>query len=185
MKNLSTLILIITFFMGLACNDEPEAEPLDNTPMEKTNTDFLVEGNWQLKSGLIDPSITVDVFGTTVVIESYWDMLAALNGGAVEECQMDNLMLFRSDSSVVLDEGQTKCDPADPQEENGGDWLFQSNETELVFTSFPYDPLMQRRTLKVIDLDAANLKLEMDYRFGFAGSDSTDHLIKLDFENVK
>ena len=171
-------IVLCFVILGASCKDNAQ-------PIEKTKWDFLVDGEWELKNGVIEPSVKVEIFGTEVVIESYWDMMAALNGGAVSDCQKDDLMIFKADSSVTLDEGPTKCDSFDPQEEDGGDWLIRENDTELVFTSFPYDPLLQERVLRVINLTSTELKLEMDYRFRLLGSDSTDHIIKLDFENVK
>jgi len=169
-----------------ACKDD---EPVDNGGGDTTqasNTDFLVGGDWLMEDGVIVPPVEVDILGTKVTISSYFDLLGALNGGAPGECQKDNLMLFHADSTVDLDEGATKCDSADPQVQDGGEWYFASNETQLAFTSFPYDPLQEERVLDITELSKTMLKLEMDYRFGLpTGGDSTDHVIKLDFKNVR
>jgi hypothetical protein len=180
-KYLSVICLLVV--LAISCKDEEDPEPTKETP--KTNTDFLVEGNWEMQSGVINPSIEVDIFGTTVTIGNYWELLGALNGGVAQPCFKDNLMLFFRDSSVTLDEGPSKCDAADPQEQDGGDWMFLNNETSLAFTSFPYDPLMQERVLEIISLNSAEMKLKMDYKFAPPGGDSTDHVINLEFKNVK
>jgi len=59
------------------------------------------------------------------------------------------------------------------------------NETKLAFTSFPFDPTQESRVLEIMKLNATQLHLEMDYKFGLPTGDSTDHVIKLNFVNAK
>lgn len=185
MKKILYLAAFGLLLSTYGCKDD---EPVDEStePKTETNTDILTGGEWLMESGIIAPPVEVDIFGTVVTISSYYELLAAVNGGAVGDCQKDNLMIFHSDSTLDLDEGVAKCDPADPQVQDGGDWSFVNDETQLAFSSFPYDPLQQERVLDITELTKSDLKLEMDYRFGLpSGGDSTDHVIKLDFKNVK
>lgn len=177
------LVLAVLTFSVYSCKDDegdPPAE--DNTP--KTKTEMLTTGSWLMKSGTITPSITVDIFGTTVTLNNYWELLAAVNGTTdAEPCLKDNLLIFNTDSTVVLDEGAIKCDPADPQTDDGGEWRFIDNETKVVFSSFPLDPLKEERTMKVLELTNTNLNLEMDYQYVVPlKGDTSDHVILLKFE---
>jgi len=186
MKKLILLVAVSGLLAFQACKDDEPVDTGDGDTTVETNSDLLIGGEWLMEQGLIVPPVEVDIFGTTVTISSYFDLLGALNGGAPGECQKDNLMIFHADSTVDLDEGPTKCDSADPQVQDGGEWYFVNDETQLAFTSFPYDPLQEERVLDIIELSKTVLKLEMDYRIGLpTGGDSTDHVIKLDFKNVK
>jgi hypothetical protein len=50
-------------------------------------------------------------------------------------CEKDDNFLLRTNGSYELNEGPTKCAPADPQIYDTGTWSFQTNETELKTTS--------------------------------------------------
>jgi hypothetical protein len=183
-KNILGLFLIGVMVFGFnSCKDDDETPTTDDT--NKSKTEMLTSGSWLMESGTIAPSIVVDIFGTKVTIATYWELLAALNGSTTAEpCLKDNLMIFKTDSSVTLDEGASKCDPSDPQTEDGGNWLFEDNESKLTFTAFPYDPLKDPRTLEIIKLTSSEMDLKMDYVFvDPVTSDSTDHVIELHFKN--
>ncbi|HRI59628.1 MAG TPA: lipocalin family protein, partial [Saprospiraceae bacterium] len=53
-------------------------------------------------------------------------------------CDKDNFVEFKADGSFVSDEGATKCNAADPQQETGT-WAFAQNETHLVVAGADYD----------------------------------------------
>lgn len=182
MKKFSTLFLLGLIVFGMnSCKDDEETPTTDDGP--KTKTEMLTTNGWLMTSGTITPSIEVDIFGTTVVISTYWELLAAINGSSTAEpCLKDNLMYFKTDSTLTLDEGPTKCDPADPQTEDGGKWMFNKDESEITFTAFPYDPLKEPRTLEIVTLTRSEMDLRMEYTFN-GPSDTTDHVILLDFEN--
>jgi hypothetical protein len=183
-KKFSALFLIGLLVFGFSsCKDDEDPPVTDDTP--KTKTELLTTGSWLMESGTIAPSIVVDIFGTKVTIATYWELLAALNGSATAEpCLKDNLMVFKLDSTVTLDEGPLKCDPSDPQTEDGGNWLFSENDTKLTFTAFPYDPLKEPRTLDILKLTSTDMDLEMEYEFvDPVTTDTTDHIILLHFKN--
>ncbi|MCB9246638.1 MAG: hypothetical protein H6606_09440 [Flavobacteriales bacterium] len=185
-KGIFQKILILSaaiFFLGAGgCKDDEEPD-CECTPESKSRHQMLIEGRWQLQQGLIKPPVEVEIFGTKITISNYWELTAALSGGVVPDCQKDNLMFFQSDSTVLLDEGLQKCDPADPQTQGGGDWLLIQSDTKLKFTSFPFDPLQQERILNIDTIASSMLNLSMDYRFGSPTGDSTDHKIYLEFLN--
>lgn len=50
----------------------------------------------------------------------------------LQACEQDNLTLFVKGGSITLDEGATKCDPADAQTvPNSGTWALNTNDTKL------------------------------------------------------
>jgi len=96
------------------------------------------------------------------------DLLISQNGASYtsifnfffEECEKDNIWEFKADGSFVVTEGNTKCDPADPDVFGTGTWAFAENETKLVLTPTG-EP---SETLVIGELTASSLKL--------SGSDS-------------
>lgn len=50
--------------------------------------------------------------------------------GFLDACQKDNTILFRADGNATLDEGNTKCEPGDPQTISFG-WNFMANEAGI------------------------------------------------------
>ena len=49
-------------------------------------------------------------------------------------CVNDNFYDFKSDGTVISDEGPTKCNESDPQQVQG-DWSFNDDETVIIYTS--------------------------------------------------
>lgn len=185
MKKVSLILLAFLFVGFSGCMEDDSADP-DKLPEDNSNTGLLVNGQWRIESGTIDPSIDVEIFDTTITVNNYWDLLAYQGGGQVLECDKNNVMLLYRDSTVVLDEGPTKCDPNDPQTEDGGLWFFMDNETKIKFSSFPFDPNGAPQVLDVKVLTESNLSMEMIYSFKnpLSGKE-TDHLIKLNYVNTK
>lgn len=183
MKNIFGIALIVSLMFTIGCNDDGGDEP---QKQEKTKTDLATEGHWRVNGGTIVPSITIDIQGNIITVDDFWDLLAYQGGGTVQECDKDNLMFLFKDSTVVLDEGPTKCDMNDPQSEPGGLWFFVENETKIKFSSFPFDPTGSPQTLDIETLTATNLDLHMVYEFiDPIGGDTTDHVIKLNYVNTK
>ncbi|MBO6517082.1 MAG: hypothetical protein JJ975_11080 [Bacteroidia bacterium] len=179
------LAAIAGLFVGLVgCSDEG-AEPTPE-PKAKTNMELITEGSWRVEDGTISPSIDIDIQGNTITVNNYWDLLAIQGGGQVMDCDKDNIMILKSDSSVVLDEGPTKCDANDPQTQDGGKWHFMDNETKLKFSSFPFDPEGNPQVLDVDSLTSEVLHIRMIYQFvnPLDPTDISDHEIKLDYRNT-
>ncbi|HLK30345.1 MAG TPA: hypothetical protein VKT28_17315 [Puia sp.] len=57
---------------------------------------------------------------------------AAIPPGYIKDCQTDNLLYFKSDSTGTEDEGATKCDPSNPQTASFT-WSFNSSQTIINF----------------------------------------------------
>lgn len=180
-------ILVLLFVSSLvltACKDE-QIDPLPPEP--KTKTDLLTDAAWEIEEGTISPSIKVEVAqGQSITVSNYWDLLAFAGGGNVQDCDKNNRMICKRDSSVVLDEGPSKCDPGDPQTTDGGKWFFQENETKINFSSFPMDPTGEPRVLRIDLLNETTMTLTMTYQFkNPIGGGTTNHDIILKYKNVK
>ena len=50
---------------------------------------------------------------------------------AADDCEKDNFIVFKANNDYESNEGNTKCDPSDPQIEVGY-WDLQNNETEFM-----------------------------------------------------
>ena len=94
----TTAPILLLVFLLVACNkdkDEPQTRDVET---------LLLNKNWKLTAFAISPAIdlgnglTNDVLGT-------WD-----------NCEKDNLYIFKPNNVFLSDEGPTKCDTADPQQ---------------------------------------------------------------------
>lgn len=111
MKKRTGLALII---LAALVTIIPACEKDDDNTTPKTKTELITQASWKFSS------LTV----------------AGINANAfVDDCQKDNTFTFASNGTGIMDEGPTKCDPADPQTSNFT-WAFQANETQL-FVSAP------------------------------------------------
>ena len=176
--------ILMALFTG--CKEDDTVVPNPENK-DKTNFQLITEGNWEVSVGTIVPEISIEFMGNTIVVDEYWDLLAYQNGGVVADCNKDDLMLIKSDSTVVLDEGPTKCDVNDPQTEDGGSWKFLENESKIEFSSFPFDPTGAPQTLDITKLTKDSLHLEMLYTFinPTDMTDSTIHTIRINYSNTK
>ena len=51
--------------------------------------------------------------------ESYDPTTSTWSDDTIDDCTKDDCTTFKSDKSLVVDEGATKCDPTDPQTSTG------------------------------------------------------------------
>ncbi len=50
---------------------------------------------------------------------------------AIEDCDKDNVIIFNANKTLTELYGAVKCDPDEPNEETGGTWSFNADETQL------------------------------------------------------
>jgi hypothetical protein len=72
---------------------------------------------------------------TQLLAQDTWKFSAATVGGAdaspfLQTCQKDNVMTFNAAGTGNINEGATKCNAPDPQD-NPFTWTWQNNETML------------------------------------------------------
>ncbi len=114
LKLLLTRIFFL-FFLFSAC--EKDDEIIQTT----SKTDLLSNGQWKITMYTLTPPMDLDGDG---IADS--DGLAAMDA-----CQRDNLFKFSRNGTLTIDEGLTKCNPNDPQQEIST-WSFRNNETEII-----------------------------------------------------
>lgn len=110
MKLKKGLILIaLAAIIFTACKKNED----DNTPASKTKTEMITTGSW----------ITVDMLYNGA---SIW----ALS----DPCSKDDFMTFKTNGTVITDEGATKCDPSDPQTTTDN-WSLSSDGKKITIDS--------------------------------------------------
>lgn len=122
-------VLALTF---TSCKKDEE-NPTPSPAPAPTKTQLLTAKSWKMASMKVG---TMDYFGF------------------LPACQKDDFLTFKTNMTVVDDDGATKCDPADPQTETSG-WSFINNETAILSESTD--------TLKIIKLTADTLKVETKF----------------------
>jgi hypothetical protein len=114
-KNLFPSLLLglgLTAALVSGCKkDDDEKTP--STPSQ-SNTQKLCGKNWKMTAFTMSPGF----MGFTDVYS------------AMDACEKDNIFKFNTNGSCTEDEGATKCDPSDPQTENGT-WAWSDNETKI------------------------------------------------------
>lgn len=91
-----------------SCKKDESITPTSTA--EPTKKDFLVNGEWILKSSVVNGD----------------DVTSLL-----EDCVKDNISIFKADGIYISDEGATKCDPNDKQVVKGK-WEFKDNKTKII-----------------------------------------------------
>lgn len=122
-----------------ACKKDSE-----NTP---SKTDLITAKNWQLTGLTVTTTITPASGSASTTTRDDYPLLGA--------CERDNIYKYNTNKALVLDEGPTKCDPADPQTAITT-WDFNSDQTRLLTGSnFSEDILeLSATTLRVRDTNA-------------------------------
>lgn len=114
MKKIIINLLLLFGVLGVStfssCTDEP-IKP-------KTKTELLCAASWKLSGLTVSPGI--DIGGVLIT-----DFLTQL-----DPCDLDDLYIYKSDGKGIVDEGSTKCNPADPQTASFT-WVFNPDETKI------------------------------------------------------
>jgi hypothetical protein len=105
------LIALLVFTSGCSKDDDPA----------KTNTELITGKKFFLRAWTIDPPIS---YGGNTISNLY----ANLNA-----CEKDDFRIFNEDGTVILDDGEIKCEAGTPQTETGN-WAFADEETILTIT---------------------------------------------------
>ena len=106
MKNIFSVLLAIVTLIGTSCGK-------DSTPVPpKTKTQLLTTGTWKFSSATAN--------GTDITNQN----------PPFEPCKKDNILNFASTGSGNINEGASKCNPADATD-TPFTWNWASNETIL------------------------------------------------------
>ena len=131
MKNLNLLALLVFVLAFTSCENFEIDIPTDNA---------LANTEWQLISFVVE-----DESGSNETIQE------------MDDCELDNILIFKDNSNFVYDEGDTKCDPDDPQVEDGGIYILSDDQESLILT-------MDAEVIAadVLEFTAQTLKIQVD-----------------------
>lgn len=111
MKKLTfTLAALVALTVSVSSCKKDTDSPTPSTPAAQTKTQILTSHSWITKSMV---SNNVDFYAFAPA------------------CEKDNFLTFKANGTSTYDEGAIKCDPSDPQVENGT-WKFIANETKII-----------------------------------------------------
>lgn len=146
MKSLNQITRILIWsllsltFMFSACKKDNEMS---------VKTELLTSGLWKISALTIDPAFPIydnefNIIGTT---NDYFAMM--------DNCEKDDTRTFKTDKTMIIDDGLTKCDSSDPQKVTGT-WNFNSDETVLTSTA-------NGETLNFIIMELTDKVLKLKY----------------------
>lgn len=154
MKKLTLFALALTGITMASCSKNDSSGP--------SKTELITSGTWKFKSAGID--VNADGFADTNLPPGY----------ELYSCQTDNTLLLKTDGTGTLDEGATKCDPADAQS-TAITWSFKSNETVINFPQAVYGSLSG--DVKIVKLTSASLILAKTVNIG--GTSNVDIIVEM------
>ncbi|TAG29895.1 MAG: hypothetical protein EAZ35_09025 [Sphingobacteriia bacterium] len=116
MKKIKIASLFLMLIVAACSKKDDTLANNSKTPME-----LITNGKWYRSA--YTSSIPIDWNGNGVLITNLF--------GAMEACEKDNYLVFKSNLEIIFNEGATKCRSSDPQEETET-WKFQNNDKEIV-----------------------------------------------------
>jgi hypothetical protein len=111
--------LFSTFIFALAltsCKDKDKTE----IPAPAGSALFA-DKSWKLQSITFNPAFDWNEDG--VLDKDLVDLL--------EECDRDDLLIFKKSGKIVSNYGAKKCDPTEPAEEEDGSWTYDDTAKKL------------------------------------------------------
>jgi hypothetical protein len=139
------IIFLSAFVIVMSSTNSACKKKYTATPA-KTKTELITKSAWKYESAGIDS----DNNGTIDI------PIPASGLGSLPACQTDNVSTLVSNGTGTVDEGPSKCAPADPQSAPFT-WAFQTNETEINFSGAVVAG--QSGVFKIITLNDINLVL--------------------------
>lgn len=132
MKNLIAKLLIVAItivsFTFTSCKKEDVAPVVDNKTL-------LVDTKWKLTT-------------FTVAGQDAFSSLA--------KCSQDDITIFKADGKVIIDQGVTKCDPADDQQGEDGTWTLSADGKVITHN----DSFGDKLTKNILEISSTKLKIE-------------------------
>jgi hypothetical protein len=132
-----------------------------DTEVTFTKTDLLAVKSWRIVSQSSTYSSSSVNSGKAITTNRY---------ATKSNCERDNFFKFSSTGTLVLDEGETKCNPSDPQKQHGS-WSFSGDQTRLSLN----DPSqgIPLGTFEVVSLSSSKLELRYSGSYSSGGISAT------------
>ena len=132
MKKVLSILAISLLIFGLACKKDKKDSKMD----------LITFGTWKMIAFTVNPGYDYDGDGD---IDT--DIFAV-----TDECERDNIYLFKSIGALEINEGSVKCDVTDPQVYSV-DWEFSNNERDI---------LIAGEEFHIDELSSSRLKISQD-----------------------
>jgi hypothetical protein len=116
---------------------------------DESPSEILTGQKWRIAVWNVNPAI--DIAGT-----KYTDITSV-----VAACTKDNFIEFRSDKSIIEDEGATKCNSTDPQSGPAGKWDLSEDGKSLYLTDTDLSGLTGTIQATVNRLDKSELNISL------------------------
>jgi hypothetical protein len=132
-----------------------------DTEVTFTKTDLLAVKSWRIVSQSSTYSSSSVNSGKAITTNRY---------ATKSNCERDNFFKFSSTGTLVLDEGETKCNPSDPQKQHGS-WSFSGDQSRLSLN----DPSqgIPLGTFEVVSLSSSKLELRYSGSYSSGGISAT------------
>lgn len=157
MKKLILIAISASLFLVACKKDDSLPDPNNNNNNNNNNntSSALTTGSWKMVS-----SVSVIEYPSPIGTQTV-DLYAAMTS-----CMKDNLYTFKTDNTIMSDEGATKCSASDPQQKTAGTWALINNNTKLQMT--------ENSTSITADILTLNsTTLEVKYVTTYGGFNST------------
>lgn len=154
MKRLTLIAVVFTALTMASCSKNDSSGP--------SKTELITSGTWKYKNAGID--VNGDGYIDTGLPPGY----------ELQSCQTDNTLLLKTDGTGTVDEGASKCDPADAQS-TAITWSFKSNETIINFPQALFGSLTG--DVKIVNLTSTSLILAKTVNIG--GSSNVDIIVEM------
>ena len=147
-KNLFFIALFVILVVGLSsCQDE------SNTSQDESNTSYLTTSKgWTLTAATSQPDYEL-LNGNSI---------SSLFDGYLFDCELDDIIYFKEDSSQTLDPKNDLCEDGYTETTAIGVWSFNEDETKLnMQIPFFYDEAVE--TVDIVTLDKNTLKINYTF----------------------
>jgi hypothetical protein len=126
-----------------------------------SKTDLLAVNSWRIVAQSSTYSNSTINSGKAITTNQYT---------AKSSCERDNFFKFSSTGTLVLDEGETKCDSSAPQKQHGS-WSFSGDQTRMTLQ----DPSqgIPMGTFEVVSLSHSKLELRYSSSYSSGGISAT------------
>jgi hypothetical protein len=126
-----------------------------------SKTDLLAVKSWRIVAQSSTYSNSTINSGKAITTNQY---------AAKSSCERDNFFKFSSTGTLVLDEGETKCDSSAPQKQHGS-WSFSGDQTRMTLQ----DPSqgIPMGTFEVVSLSHSKLELRYSSSYSSGGISAT------------
>jgi len=182
MKDLFQKTFIVFFTIVFVFNFQSCKKEADPTKTELLTT----EGGWTLTgittNGEEIADALIDLTFQLVPIEMQTPEYEAelredfqiIEEGEEDECEKDDVILFKTDGNILADQGALKCSPNAPQSSPDGTWSCSADEKQLIVT----DSFGDVSTFEILSINSTTFTIRQSNLL-------TEEGLDLDFEAIE